>query len=125
MVTTDASSGSDLPLLRRQSTGVDLDELAVRAERLTLDERAAHPRHLRQHHPHRASTLGVASRKSVAAVLHDGAVLAAGGDEAKADLAALREQWSAWHNPDQSACQRIAATTSLDDDGWFVRCTIP
>ncbi|MGH3451179.1 MAG: protein-L-isoaspartate O-methyltransferase family protein [Haloechinothrix sp.] len=67
---------------------------------------------------------GIATRKSVAAILHDGALLAAGGDEATPDLAALREHWRAWHDPSQPVYQRIAATTSLDDDGWVVRSTI-
>ncbi len=71
------------------------------------------------------SGFGIAIRKNIAAVLHDGSLLAAGGDEATADLVALRERWRNWHNPDQQDYQRITAATNLDHDGWVIRSTIP
>lgn len=68
--------------------------------------------------------LGLAARKSLAVVLHDGSLLAAGSDKAVAELTALREHWRAWHEPSQPHYKRIAATVSLDADGWVVRSTI-
>lgn len=65
--------------------------------------------------------IGVAARKSIAVVLHDGSLLAAGGEEAVAELAALREHWRAWQDPDQPDYERITATVDLDADGWIVR----
>lgn len=68
---------------------------------------------------------GVATRDSIAVILPDGSVLAAGTGDARDALTAARDAWRCWFDPARSSYQRITATLSPDPDGWTIRPNLP
>lgn len=64
---------------------------------------------------------GVATRNSIAVVLPDGSLLAAGTGDARSALTAVRERWRRWFDPAHPGYQRIIATLRPDPDGWTIR----
>lgn len=65
--------------------------------------------------------LGLATAHSVAVVLSDGSLLAAGTQQASEDLNVMRDRWRRWFDPTWSTYDHIAATIQPDPEGWVIR----
>lgn len=65
--------------------------------------------------------IGTATSRSIAVVLADGRLLAAGAQQARTDLGALFAQWHSQRTPRPSGYDHIAPVVSPSNHGWIIR----